>query len=302
MTDPLSLTLGRARVDLSPGVGGAIAGFTFDGIDVLRPTPAAARAAGDVRAHACYPLVPYSNRIANARLALADRTVELARNFGDHPHSIHGVGWQRAWRVAAHDDRTALLTLEHAAADADARAWPWPFRVTEWFALAEHDNGATLTARLALVNTGRHPFPFGLGFHPFFPRTAATALAFDVATAWESDATLLPIRQVGVTSTSNLLAAGRDDTIDNVFSGWKGVATLTDPAWPFDIGISADRAAGFAVVYAPAGRDFVAVEPVTHMTDAFNRAARGDTGTGARNLAAGAGFSCTIRIFVQARP
>ena len=77
---------------------------------------------------------------------------------------------------------------------------------------------------------------------------------------------------------------------------------LTDPARPFDIGIAADRAAGFVVVYAPAGRDFVAVEPVTHMTDAFNRAARGDTGTGTRILAAGAGFSCTIRIFVRVRP
>ena len=75
------------------------------------------------------------------------------------------------------------------------------------------------------------------------------------------------------------------------------MATLTDPARPFAIGIAADRAAGFVVVYAPVGRDFVAVEPVTHMTDAFNRAARGETGTGTRILAAGAGFSCTIRIF-----
>jgi aldose 1-epimerase len=99
-----------------------------------------------------------------------------------------------------------------------------------------------------------------------------------------------------------LLAARRDDTIDSVFTEWKGMATLADPARPFDIGITADRAAGFAVVYAPAGSDFVAVEPVTHMTDAFNRATRGDTDTGTRILAAGAGFSCTIRIFLQVHP
>ena len=55
---------------------------------------------------------------------------------------------------------------------------------------------------------------------------------------------------------------------------------LADPARPFDTGIAADRAAGFVVVYAPHARDFVAVEPVTHMTDAFNRAERGETGTG----------------------
>ena len=99
----LSLALGKARVELAPEVGGAIAEFTFAGVDVLRPTPPDARTAGDVRAHACYPLVPYSNRIANARLAVAGGTVELARNFGDHPNSIHGVGWQRPWRVVGHD-------------------------------------------------------------------------------------------------------------------------------------------------------------------------------------------------------
>jgi aldose 1-epimerase len=76
---------------------------------------------------------------------------------------------------------------------------------------------------------------------------------------------------------------------------------LTDPARPFDTGIVADRAARFVVVYAPPSSDFVAVEPVTHMTDAFNRAEREEPGTGTRILAARAGFSCTMQIFTRAR-
>jgi len=320
----VSLAHGKARVELAPEVGGAIAEFAFGGVDVLRPTPQEARTAGDVRAHACYPLVPYSNRIANARLAVAGHTVELARNFGDHPNSIHGVGWQRAWRVVRHDDRSALFALEHTAKGADAQAWPWPFRATQSFGLVAHEGGATLTVKLALVNTGAIPFPFGLGLHPYFPRTASTELDFDVDGVWENDATLLPIRCIGIPPEwrheltglpsrsalrysplgrpGGLMAARREDTIDNVFTEWKGVAMLTDPARPFDTGIAADRAAGFVVVYAPVARDFVAVEPVTHMTDAFNRAARGETGTGTRILAGATGFSCTIRIFARVRP
>ena len=299
----VSLALGKARVELAPEIGGAIAEFTFAGVDVLRRTPPDARTAGDVRAHACYPLVPYSNRIANARLAVAGKTVELARNFGDHPNSIHGVGWQNAWHVVRDDGTSALLALEHAANGADARAWPWPFRATQWFGLAAHEDGATLTVKLALVNTGDASFPFGLGLHPFFPRTEATGLDFDVDGVWENDATLLPIHRVAIPAEwrHGLVAARREDTIDNVFTEWKGVAMLTDPTRPFDTGIAADRAAGFVVVYAPVARQFLAVEPVTHMTDAFNRAARGETGTGTRILAAGMGFSCTMRIFVRVR-
>jgi aldose 1-epimerase len=303
MTDPLSLASGAARVELAPEVGGAIARFAFGGHDVLRGTPPETRAAGDVRGHACYPLVPYSNRIANARLAVAGRGIELERNFGDHPHSIHGVGWQRPWRVVAHDTASALLALDHTAVGAGARAWPWPFRATQSFALSAGRDDATLTAKLALANTGDAPFPFGLGFHPFFPRTATTVLDFQAGAVWENDRTQLPIRRVPVPDDwrAGLLRARRDTGIDNVFEGWNGAATLSDPAWPFGTEIAADRAAGFLVVYAPPDRGFVAVEPVTHMTDAFNRAERGESGTGARILAAGAAFSCTMRIIVRAR-
>src|SRR5438552_19144770 len=91
----LMLGAGDAQVELAPATGGALAGFTYRGVDVLRPTPADVRAEGNVRGHACYPLVPYSNRIANARLTLDGRAYTLRKNFGEHPHSIHGVGWQR---------------------------------------------------------------------------------------------------------------------------------------------------------------------------------------------------------------
>src|SRR5664279_5612213 len=122
MDDVVALAAGNARVEIDAAIGGALASFTFAGIDVLRPTPAGTR---DVRLHACYPLVPYSNRIAEARLEFDGRTHALARNFGDHPHAIHGVGWQRPWTVETHTAASALLTLEHAPAGDAALAWPW---------------------------------------------------------------------------------------------------------------------------------------------------------------------------------
>lgn len=304
MTDVLSLAAGDARVELAPAVGGAIAQFTFRGADVMRPVSAEARAAGNARGYACYPLVPYSNRIANAQLVFAERAHDLLRNFGDHPHSIHGVGWQRPWRVVAHDDANALLMLEHSATGSDAGAWPWPFRVTQSFALAADDAGATLSARITLANAGGAPFPFGLGFHPFFPRTAATELGFRADAVWETDGTQLPTKRVPVPGAWRFdppRAIG-DVALDHVFTGWDGMATLRDSVRRLAVTIAADRAAGFLVVYIPPGRDFLAVEPVTHMTDAFNHAAREEAGTGARVVGAGAAFSCTMRISVRALP
>ena len=139
MTNPqpacVRLAAGDAVVEIAPSVGGAIASFTLAGTDVLRPTPHDARAEGNVRSFACYPLVPYSNRIANARLAFDGREHALARNFGDSPHSIHGVGWQRAWSVVSSSDAGVQLALDHDALGDTAASWPWPFRVLQTFAL-----------------------------------------------------------------------------------------------------------------------------------------------------------------------
>ena len=304
MTEALLLAAADARVELAPTTGGAIGRFAFGGVDVLRPVSDEARATGNVRGYGCYPLVPYSNRIADAKLSWAERTHVLARNFGDHPHSIHGVGWQRPWRVAAHDPASALLAFEHGAAEADAHAWPWPFRATQSFVLAVDDRVATLAARITIANAGTEAFPFGLGLHPFFPRSPATELGFHADGVWQTDNTQLPTAKIAIPGAWRFDPPRTADPValDNVFTGWRGEATLVDRGRRIETTITADGAASFLVVYVPPARDFLAVEPVTHMTDAFNRAARGEAGTGTRTLAAGAAFSCTMRISARLLP
>ena len=301
MADAVALAAGAARVVIAPPLGGALASFALADVDILRPTPPGS---GNVRAHACYPLVPYSNRIANAQLALEGHAYALARNFGDHPHSIHGVGWQRPWTVAAQDATSARLELEHSATGDGASAWPWPFRAAQSIALRADATGATLSLRLTVANTGGTAFPFGLGWHPFFVRSKATRLGFRARGVWMTDAMQLPTSLAPALATG-LFEPARDPgpaPIDNVFAGWDGTAMLEDAERGVEVKIAADRAASFLVVYTPAEAAFVALEPVTHMTDAFNRAAHGEEHTGTRTLRPGRAFSCTMEIAVRHKP
>lgn len=296
--DVLQLATSAATLRIAPRVGGALASFVVAGTPILRPTPDTALARGDVLATSCYPLVPYSNRIRDAELRFAGRTYALARNFGAHPHAIHGVGWQRAWSVDEASATRARLVLRHQARGDDARAWPWPFVATQTFHLAERgQRGAVLVATLTLQNTGRAPFPFGLGFHPFFPKPPATRLGFRADGVWLNDATQLPSERVAVPVAWRFDPPRALDALafDNVFTGWRGSATIAAPARA-TIALDADSALAFVVVYTPPDGDFVAVEPVTHETDAFNRSAAGARGTGTRILPPGASFSCTMRI------
>ena len=293
-----------AACRIAPELGGAIVAFASRGRAILRPTPESALADRNVRATSCYPLVPYSNRIANARLSFAGREYVLARNFGDHPHAIHGVGWQRAWHVRQATSQRLRLALVHDARGVNATAWPWPFDATLTFELPESadDRSAVLVTTLTITNTGASPFPFGLGFHPFFPRDARTETGFVAAAVYENDATQLPRRRVAIPPAWQFdpprPSSGTD--LDNVFTGWRGDATLVDEATGFATALAADRACRYLVVYAPRDAPFIALEPVTHETDAFNRHARGSAGTGFRTLPPGASFSCTMRIAASA--
>jgi aldose 1-epimerase len=298
----LALAAGDARVVLVPATGGAIAEFTFRGCPVLRRTSPGARAADDVRLHACYPLVPYSNRIAQATVRVGARDCALTPNFGDSPHSIHGVGWQRAWSVAAASGTEAEIVLHHDPAAGGSGAWPFAFRARQSFFLSGTAGQAELVATLTIENTCDSAFPCGLGFHPFFPRSAGTTLGFRAGGVFDNDPSLLPVAHVPIDEARRFDPPRRlaETALDHVFSGWAGRAALAQPDAGIVVELSAPPPATFLVVYVPQGGDFLAVEPVTHMTDAFNRAARGESGTGTRVLEPGATLSCTMHIAVRA--
>ncbi|HVO88552.1 MAG TPA: aldose 1-epimerase [Casimicrobiaceae bacterium] len=304
MSANVVLASGDARVVIAPATGGAIVAFDWRDQPVLRPTPSAALGEGDVRRMACYPLVPYSNRIRNAGLAFEGRTYSLARNFDNHPHSLHGIGWQRAWNVVDATPTQARLTLEHDAQGEQARSWPWSFTATQFFSITTAPGPfTTLTLALGIVNQSDRTFPFGLGWHPFFPATTDTHLRFAASGVWLTDETVIPREHRELPHEWDFTRARplAGLNVDNVFTGWDGHAWLHEPRAFFDVDIDADSACRFVVVYAPPGAGFIAIEPVTHMTDAFNRAAAGERATGTRLLPPGAAFSCTMRFTVKAR-
>jgi aldose 1-epimerase len=297
LTDTLELRAGAARLTLAPAIGGAIAAYAWNGAPILRPTPGDALAAGNVRAFASYPLLPFSNRIAGVTLHWNGTAYPLRRFLAGEPHAIHGNGWRRAWEVAEHASARATLALTHSAAGETASEWPFAYRAWQTFDLAAD----TLALTLAITNTGDAPFPCGLGWHPFFPRNAKTALGFAAGGVWQTDRTLLPTRLDPVPPEWNFapprpIAA---TTLDNCFAGWRPPATIAWPDRGLSATISADAACNYLVVFIPPDRDYLAVEPVTHMTDAFNRAASGQPDTGTRVLAPGETFSCTMRLSVS---
>lgn len=304
MHDLVSLAAGDARADLAPTIGGSVVAFRWRDLDVLRPTPPATVAQGNVRHLASWPLVPFSNRIADARLRVDGNVHDLDRNWPEHPNAIHGVGFERPWTVAAAHAARATLVLDYDPSQDARHGWPFAFRARQGFALVEHAGAAALTMTLAIENADTRAFPFGLGWHPFFPCSPATLLGFRVDGMWETGPTLLPTRHVPV-PPSLAFDTPRPigtTTMDTVFTGFAGTVQLDPPERGLRVTVEGDSACPFLVVYIPPQATSCAIEPVTQMTDAFNRHADGESGTGTRILPPGASFSCTMRIVAHTLP
>lgn len=257
----LELQHGPLRLVLCPDVGGAIAGFWHGTTPVLRSTDAAAL--DSARASGAFVLVPYSNRIGQRRFAWQGEQHTTQPNFDDGPHSLHGVGWQRPWRVQAHDTASATLVLEHAG-DAD---WPYAFEAEQRLAL--DDKGLVVT--LKVTNRADRPAPIGLGWHPYFPKRSRSRLHLELSHRWDRGEDELP--------TARHAQPGIDADVahlqyDNCFEGWRGPARLRDEA----LALTLTSSLGYVVVFTPQDRPFYCVEPVSHVDDAINApdpAARG---------------------------
>ncbi len=290
------LVAGDARLTLCPRLGSSIGNWVRRGIPILRHTDPATLAGHSSRALACFPLIPFSNRIAWGRFSFGGETFQLDRNFGDHPHTIHGNAWQREWAVAGQSASEAEFRLNHHPATDTGHHWPYAYQATLLYALGPD----SLHVTMRITNMDIRPQPVGLGLHPYQPRTPQTAIAFRAGTVWHTGADSLPDAELPVDGHWSFDPGHviTPPALDNCYAAWTGRAEITRPEHGIRLVIAADDIFRHLVVYTPDGKPYFAVEPASNMTDAINH--RDDVAAhGLRVLASGETLTRQIRFHVE---
>ncbi|MFM7611980.1 MAG: aldose epimerase, partial [Alphaproteobacteria bacterium] len=195
--------------------------------------------------------------------------------------AIHGLARDLPWDVitAAADHAVLQQRLTFA-----------PFNYTARLAVALDADGIIM--EMTLRHEGAAPAPCGMGWHPWFVRSAATSLHLNATRRANHTARGLP------ESLSHCAGIAADEAgligLDNFFAGWDGAAHLTTPGGNLMLTASGDFAKGVQV-YAPAASPIICVEPVSHMPDAPNRPALAAAAP-MRVLAQGQALHGTIRL------
>ncbi len=151
---PVSLRAGRYTAEIA-SVGASLRSLTADGRDLVVPF-----AEDAVRPYyRGAVLVPWPNRVIDARWTDAGTEQQLAVTEPERGHALHGLAVWTDYAVAdASDDRAVLTTEVPAQAG-------YPHRVAIEVAYALGQDG--LTASVTATNTGPTPAPYGAAPHPY---------------------------------------------------------------------------------------------------------------------------------------
>lgn len=290
---PVTLECDRLTLRLSPSVGGAIFGFEWTSEDQAKPILRKCHTPLEkVLDAACFPLVPYVNRIRDGRFTFRGKEMRIQPNMAGDPSPLHGQGWLQSWQVDESGATRAQLNYRHEPGE-----WPWRYDAWQDFELEEDG----LTATLHCQNLSDEAMPCGLGFHPYFPCGPDTRIDTCVDCAWTVDEHVLPVAKVPATGRYDLrnrLVCGQ--SLDNGFGGWGGETHISDPDWPYDLRLSSPDASFFQLYSPPHGSIFVA-EPVTHANAALNAPEEQWSELGMRILDPGEEMRLDMRLEVIAK-
>lgn len=148
-------------LSILPQFGASVASCEYLGFPVFEPARPAFLGEPDVFASSCFPLIPFSNRIAEGRFSFDGKTYSINPNHPVQKFPIHGNSWESPWRVMTQRSNSCRLSLSY---EAKAGGWPWSYRAEQLISVEDE----LLTFELSIKNTSKHPFPAGIGLHPFF--------------------------------------------------------------------------------------------------------------------------------------
>jgi aldose 1-epimerase len=224
----------------------------------------------------CYPLIPWSNRIADARFRFAGRVWHLDERWVDGT-AIHGLVNRAPWRVVdrpgADNGRLTLAIDLHRA--------PWDLACTQRFALS-HDR---LELGVTVGNIGATASPVGIGIHPWFRAGVVVVPADRIWPAAQS----IPTGPPRPVRPEEDLREGAvpPPTMDDCFTGLSGKRVGLP-----DLELAWTGPVEQVVVYG-GEPGWVALEPVTNANDGFNLMDAGVDGHGVIVLEPGASTGVT---------
>jgi aldose 1-epimerase len=217
-------------------------------------------------------LYPWANRLASLHYNAAGREVTLDSNsqllhFDDKGLPMHGVPWgQLTWKIVDSNENSFRARLDWDRMELLA-LFPFPHHVE----ITAKITANSLTLTTCILANADSVVPISFGFHPYFgipnvPR-AQWHLQMPPMRRLQLDPRGIPTGTTeNVTAFDGPLA---DQNFDDGFALESRTANFTLSGGAYKLGVNFLNGFTHAQIFAPKGKDFIALEPMTAPTNAI---------------------------------
>ncbi len=229
-------------------------------------------------------LAPWANRAADGALHIHGKVYPFNHSTGTlrldaNGLPIHGMLYASPlWRVIdlGADDRSAYVISR-------LEFWKYPALIANWPFAHSYEMTCTLSeggfeVRTAIISHCAEPMPIAVGFHPYFnlpgvPRDESVA-HIPVRSHIETDSRLVPTGELTPANFADRISL-RDHRLDDGFTGIDAERVFYIEGCGKRIEVKFSPQFPVAIVYAPAGHEYICFEPMAAPTNGINLADAG---------------------------
>ena len=220
---------------------------------------------------ACFPLVPFCNRINKNKFLYKNRIYKFRNNSKLGKYYLHGDGWLNKWQILKKTNNSIEIQFLKKKNELS----PYEYLSRQKFILFKNK----LKIYLSVKNLNDNALPFGLGLHTYYPMNELTKLHAKSKTYWLENNNFIPTKIVNNSKKMNFNKPSSlpNKWINNCFNNWNGKAAIYWPEKKMMLKITSSNNCKYFFLFVSDNKfeknfkkDYFSFEPMTHAVNAHN--------------------------------
>ena len=212
-------------------------------------------------------LFPFANRIKDGQYTYNSQRHQLICNETSRGHAMHGLVCKNTFEMVnlTNSENSASVSFCYKEIES-SNGFPFPYKITLTYTL--NDNNFKLD--INIQNIGLKPFPFSLGWHPYFYSNDLdqSELYMQSEEKIIADDRMIPVETVNETFPNPLSL--KNQQFDDGFILKNSNISYKTPEYQINIRTEHDNTTQYIQLYIPSHRQSIAIEPMTAAADCYN--------------------------------
>ena len=210
-------------------------------------------------------LFPFANRIKNGTYTFEQKKYELELNDKEENNAIHGLVFNKIFKVLEQKSTNskAYVKLMYTGTDR-VQGFPFVYSIQLLYTLTKD----LLTLKVSVKNDDIIPFPFSIGWHPYFfsKNLYNSFLTLESNKKLSFDKKMIPVKITDVSLQNDLQIKDRKFDDCYILSGNDVYFKTPD----YTIVINSSAKENYLQLYTPNKANTIAIEPISGPSNSFN--------------------------------